>query len=230
MRVAALYDVHGNVHALEAVLAEIDVERIVFGGDLASGPFPRETIELAQSLPNAVFVRGNADELATPAMDEAAEKGRRWVEGQLSQEQLRWLAALPFQATFDDTLYVHANPIDVLEVVTQWTPDQELERYRPHIETSQIVTGHVHMQWRRELDGVSWICAGSVGMPYEQEPGAYWALVEDGQADFHRTDYDVDRAADAVRRSGHPLAHELAEENVRRVPSQDEVRAFFAQL
>src|SRR5437588_6539142 len=178
MRVAALYDVHGNVHALEALLGEVEADRIVFGGDLASGPFPRETIELAQSLPDAVFVRGNADELASPAMDAASDDGRRWVEDQLSEEQIEWLATLPFAATFDDTLYVHANPVDVFEVVTQWTPDEELARYRPHIETRQIVIGHVHMQWQRELGGVRWICAGSVGMPYEEEPGAYWTLVE----------------------------------------------------
>ena len=111
MRVAALYDVHGNLPALEAVLSDVERENadaIVFGGDIASGPMPRETIELVRSIDDAVFVRGNADRLETPANQEG-EAGRLWIKQQLDDEQIAWLADLDFSAVLDDTLYVHAT-------------------------------------------------------------------------------------------------------------------------
>jgi len=222
MKIAALYDVHGNVHALEAVLAECeDADVVLFGGDIAAGPFPRETVELARSVLNARFVRGNADE-GTAMPDEIA----RWTKAQLEQEEVEWLGGLPWSQTLDDTLYVHANPID-FGIVTQWTPDAELERYLVEIDTPRIVTGHVHMQWTRELDGVRWTCAGSIGMPYEAEPGAYWTLVDGGDVSFRHTDYDRERAAAAIRTSGYPVKG-FAEENVLAVPTRNEARAFFA--
>src|SRR4051794_18591139 len=96
MKVAALYDVHGNVHALEAVLAEVDADVVLFGGDLVSGPFPRETIELARSLSNAQFVLGNADVFSGPSLSPESDVALRWVEAQLSTEDVAWLANLPF--------------------------------------------------------------------------------------------------------------------------------------
>lgn len=230
MRIAALYDVHGNAPALDAVLAEIGGERCdvtLFGGDIASGPLPRETVELVRSTPNATFVLGNADVLASPAMDARWEAARRWVERQLDSEQIEWLASLPFSASYDDTLFVHANPRDVEAPFHEWTPQSDFEEYAEGVTESRIVTGHVHMQWERRVGARRWICAGSVGMPYEDAPGAYWALLEDGEPTFRRTEYDLERAADAVRSSGHPMADEIADENVLRVPSRDEAHAFF---
>jgi predicted phosphodiesterase len=209
LRVAALCDVHGNLPALEAVLAEVEADAVVFGGDLASGPFPAETIALARSLPNAVFVRGNADELASPAIDAEADAARRWVERQLDDERIEWLATLPFSAVIDDTLYVHANPLNVGDVVTELTPDEELARYLRGVEQARVVTGHIHLQFRRRLGGIEWIGAGSVGYPYEDELGAYWALVTADDVEFRRTDYDFDGAAAAIVASGHPRAPAL---------------------
>jgi predicted phosphodiesterase len=207
MRVAALYDVHGNVHALEAVLADVgDVDVILFGGDLGSGPFPAETIELARSLPKARFVRGNADVLASPTMDPDADNARRWVERQLDEERIEWLATLPFSQVVDDTLYVHANPVDVDRVVTELTPAEEVAAYLEDVAERRIVTGHVHLQFRRVVQGFEWIGAGSVGYPYEDEPGAYWALVTPDDVEFCRTEYDQERLRDAISRSGHPRA------------------------
>src|SRR5262245_22407187 len=114
MVVAALYDVHGNVQALEAVLADVgEVDVVLFGGDIASGPFPRETLALVRALPNAVCVRGNADELLTlDGFPENAAAARRWVAAQIGEDGVAWLANLPFSWSADDTLYVHANPVD----------------------------------------------------------------------------------------------------------------------
>jgi predicted phosphodiesterase len=225
VKVAALYDVHGNVHALEAVLAETgDVDIVLFGGDLASGPFPAETIEIARSLPNASFVRGNADVLASPAIDPAADNARRWVERQLDDERIEWLAALPFSYVVDDTLYVHANPVDVERVVTELTPADEVAAYLEGVAERRVVTGHVHLQFRREVGAVEWIGAGSVGYPYEDEPGAYWAFVTPDDVEFRRTEYDQERLRDAISRSGHPRAAAMFAAR----PTRREALAFLA--
>jgi predicted phosphodiesterase len=209
LKVAALYDVHGNVHALEAVLAEVDADVVLFGGDLASGPFPAETIELARSLPDARFVRGNADVLASPTYDAEADAARRWVERQLDEERIAWLATLPFSAVFDDTLYVHANPRNVEDVVTELTPGDDVARYLDGVTESRVVTGHVHLQFTRHVGRVDWIGAGSVGYPYEDEPGAYWALLTPDEVEFRCTEYDYESCRVAIESSGHPRAAAL---------------------
>lgn len=229
MKIAALYDVHGNVHALEAVLAEVDADIVLFGGDLASGPFPRETVDLARSLDSAEFILGNADDLATPNPAYPGWETRRlWALERLGADRLEWLISRPFSWSMDDTLYVHANPRDVEGVVTEWTPEEEVESYLAGVRESTIVSGHVHMQWERRVESVRWLCAGSVGMPYEDAPGAYWTLLDGDSFEFRRTEYDLERAAAAIRASGHPNGEELAAENVLQVPSRLEAKAFLA--
>jgi diadenosine tetraphosphatase ApaH/serine/threonine PP2A family protein phosphatase len=225
LKTAALYDVHGNVLALEAVLAEVDtvgVDRIVFGGDIASGALPRETVELAQSVENALFVLGNADVLASPSMSDEWDVARRWVEEQLDDEQVSWLANLPFSQVVDDVLYVHATPQDYETVITDLTTDEKLAGVLSGVEQPLVVAGHTHMQLDRRVGDRRFVNAGSVGMPYEAEPGAYWALVDGSDVEFRRTEYDLERAAERVRASGHPMAAELADENVLKVPSRAE--------
>ena len=230
MRIAALYDVHGNVPALEAVLAEVEregVDEIVFGGDIASGPLPRETIELVRDLPNARFVRGNADRLSSPAMSPEWDEAGRWVERKLDDEQIAWLAELPFSVVLDDTLYVHATPQDDETVITELTSDERLAELLAGVEQRRVVAGHTHMQLRRPVGDIEFVNAGSVGMPYEAEPGAYWALLDRDELEFRRTDYDREAAAERIRSSGHPLADMLASENVLAVPSRAEALAAF---
>jgi putative phosphoesterase len=228
MRVAALYDVHGNLPALEAVLADVErtsVDAIVFGGDIASGPMPRETVELVRSL-DAVFVRGNADQLDSPAMSPEWDDARRWVEGQLDDEQIAWLANLQFSAVLEDTLYVHATPQDVETIVTELTPDERLAELLAGVEQSRVVAGHTHMQLDRIVGSIRFVNAGSIGMPYEARPGAYWAILGE-EVEFRRTEYDLERAAEAIRATGHPLREDLASENVLVVPSRREALAAF---
>jgi predicted phosphodiesterase len=207
VRVAALYDVHGNVHALEAVLADVgDVDVVLFGGDLAHGPWPAETVELARSLPNVLFVRGNADELASPTGSAEADAARRSTERRLGAERVEWLAALPFSQSIDDTLYVHANPRNVFDVVTELTPDDEIAAFLEGVEETRVVTGHIHLQFTRRVAGVEWIGAGSVGYPYEDDVGAYWALLAPGALEFRRTDYDYGALLEAIGSLGNPRA------------------------
>jgi predicted phosphodiesterase len=228
VRVAALYDVHGNVHALEAVLAEAgDADVFLFGGDLASGPFPRETIERARELPNAEFVLGNADVLSSPVPPQW-EEARRWVEQQLDEEQIAWLASLPFSWSADDTLYVHANPVDYDAIVTERTSVGRVLELLAGVTERRVVTGHIHIQYEREVDGTDWVGAGSVGMPYADRPGAYWAMVTQDGVEFRRTDYDLEHAAAAIRDSGYPGADEFAAENVLTCPTAEEALAVFS--
>jgi len=228
MRVAALYDIHGNLPALEAVLAEVEregVDAIVIGGDIASGPpQPREVVELVRSLPTAHCIRGNADRLRDREL--AGEEGLEWLFGQLGEEQVEWLVSLPFSAVLDDTLYVHATPQDDVTVVTEITTDEKLAGLLGEVEQSRVVAGHTHMQLERQVGEKLFVNAGSVGWPYEGRTGAYWALVDDAVS-FRRTDYDLERAAALVRRSGHPRADEIAAENILESAPRAEAIAVF---
>ena len=221
MRVAALYDVHGNVHALEAVLADLrreGIDAIVFGGDVLHGPFPRETLELARSV-DATWIRGNCER--QPA--EPDQPTGTWVFEQLPPEEWDRLAALPVSTELDGVCYCHATPTDDMPTITDATPDEELERLLAGTDAHLVVGGHTHMQQRRGR----YANAGSVGMPYEPAPGAYWAIVS-GDVEFRRTEYDLEAAAAAIRATSYPLAEELAAENVLAVPSRDEAIAAFS--
>ena len=209
-----------------------DVERegidvVLFGGDLAWGPFPRETVDLARSVRDVEFVRGNADEMSAIA---TTDPRRVFVADSLDDERIEWLESRPFSWSADDTLYVHANPRDTETPYFEWSSEETLAEALSDVTESRVVSGHVHMQSNRKVGDKEWTCAGSVGYPYEDEPGAYWAMLIDGKREFRRTEYDLERAAAAVRASGHPMADELAAENIVRVPSRDEARAFFEPL
>ena len=210
MRVAALYDVHGMPWALEAVLAELDADAIVFGGDLVWGPYPRETLALIRSQ-EARIVRGNTDR----------DPGE-WVESQLSEEELRWLEELPQSVSVDDVFYCHATPRSDEEIVTPETPDELLEEMLAGVDERLVVGGHTHMQQRRGR----YVNAGSVGMPYEGEVAAFWAVIGD-DADFRKTPFDVERAVAEVRRSDWPLAATFADENLLQSPTRAEATAQF---
>jgi putative phosphoesterase len=230
MRVAALYDVHGNLPALEAVLRDVQAEEvdvILFGGDLVDGIFPRETLERARSLPSAQFVRGNTDRFPESVKDPDWDAALRWIETQLEDEQIAWLAGLPFSVVLGDTLYVHATPQDDETVVTELTTDERFAEVLAGVEQRRVVAGHTHMQLERQVGAVLFVNPGSVGMPYEERPGAYWALLDDDAIQFRRSDYDLEAAAARFRESGHPLGRVLAEENLLQVPTRAEALASF---
>jgi len=216
LRVAALYDIHGNLSALEAVLAEVEregVDAIVIGGDIASGPpQPREVVELVRSLPNVHCIRGNADRLFDEEF--AGDEGLGWLLERIDDEQARWLASLPFSVVLDDALYVHATPLDDTTIVTELTTDEKLEGLLREVEQPRVVAGHTHMQLERRVGEKLFVNAGSVGWPYEGTPGSYWAILDRDRVELRRTDYDRERAAELVRTSGHPRAEEIAAENI----------------
>ena len=206
MRVAALYDVHANVPALEAVLADVERERvdtIVFGGDLTWGPEPSEALTIVRSLPHARFVRGNCD-----------REPDEWERSRLSAEDVAFLQGLPESVELDAVLYCHATPRSDEEIVTPATSDEDLAEILEGVGQQAIIVGHTHMQQDRQIGTVRFVNAGSVGLPYEGELAAFWALVDDGEIELRKTSLEVDRVAAAFRRSDWPRAEELLRENV----------------
>jgi putative phosphoesterase len=228
VRVAALYDIHGNLPALEAVLAEVEregVDAIVVGGDIVAGPpQPREAVELVRSLPDAHCIRGNADRLFDDEF--AGDEGLAWLLERLDGEQARWLAGLPFSVVLGDTLYVHATPVDDTTIVTELTTDEKLAGLLAGVEQRRVVAGHTHMQLERRVGETLFVNAGSVGRPYEGRTGAYWAILDDG-VELRRTEYDLEQAARLVRASGHPRAEEIAAENIVVSPPREEALEVF---
>ena len=243
MRIAAIYDIHGNLPALEAVLREIERERpdlIVVGGDVAAGPMPRPTIERLMALgPQAHFVRGNADREMVAAFDgqppdpglpQAAKDQIAWSVGQLDRAHRDFLAGFTPPATFPveglgDAVFCHGSPRDEDEIITAATTDERLGRILAAVSQALVVCGHTHMQFDRRLGDTRVVNAGSVGMPYG-EPGAFWVLLGP-TVSLRRTEYDLEDAAERIRAGGYPWADDFAENNMRHPASADEVAALF---
>ena len=189
-QVAALYDIHGNLAALEAVLAEVpDDATIVVGGDIcAGGEQPSETLARLRGLGDPVaWLRGNADRELFPGEDglaplEFLEEAR----SKLSEEEIEFLHELPTTQRIGDVLYCHASPRNDLDIFTERTPEERIAFLFDGLGVATVVCGHTHMQYERTVAGVRVINAGSVGAPYEEEPGAYWLL----DLAHRRTPYD----------------------------------------
>jgi predicted phosphodiesterase len=234
--VAALYDIHANIHALEAVLSELQglpVDLIVVGGDVAAGPFPAETLDRLLAFPGPVrFVLGNADrsliDPPEPEEDDAWVQGAIWCAARLTQGHLDLLASFEPVVEVDippmgTVLFCHGSPRSDEEIITKATPEEALADALDGVTAGVVVCGHTHMQFDRMVDSIRVINAGSVGMPYEARPGAYWALLGGPDVDLRRTDYDFEAAASAIGATDWPPAQEFALENVRTVPHPDEV-------
>lgn len=178
--VAALYDIHGNLTALEAVLAEVpDDATIVVGGDIcAGGEQPSETLARLRGLGDrVVWLRGNADRELHPGEEGLApadflEKAR----SELSGEEIEFLYSLPPTQRIGDVLYCHASPRNDMDIFTERTPEERIAPLFEGLDVPTVVCGHTHSQFERTVGGVLVVNAGSVGMPYEEEPGAYWLL------------------------------------------------------
>jgi putative phosphoesterase len=188
--VAALYDIHGNLPALEAVLAEVPGDAtIVVGGDVcAGGEQPSATLARLRELGGrVVWVRGNSDRELAPgeeglAPPEVVEEAR----SKLSAEEIDFLYGLPESQRVGDVLYCHASPRNDVDIFTERTPEERIAFLFAGLDVSTVVCGHTHTQYERSVGGVRVVNAGSVGMPYEEEPGAYWLL----DLVHRRTPYD----------------------------------------
>jgi putative phosphoesterase len=218
MLVAGLYDIHGNLPALDAVLVDVDslgVDRIVVGGDSASGPMPVETFERLRER-DALFIRGNADRIrdVESGRSEAFRHTRAWVAELLGDERVDFLAALPLDLTLElgvgRVRFCHGAPGSDTITITRLTPDERLRELLGGVEEQVVVVGHTHVQFDRVVDGIRVVNAGSVGRPYDAEPAAYWALLGEG-VELRRTDYDLESAASAIAATGYPFVEEALE-------------------
>jgi predicted phosphodiesterase len=236
MAVAALYDVHGNLPALDAALGEIDADEILVGGDLVLGPMPSECLERLRAL-GATFIRGNTDRAVAGGVgdDDPWIERIRWVREQLTDEQLAFLRGWPHPRTLEveglgAVLFCHGSPRSDEEILTAMTPPKRLDPMLDGVREEIIVCGHTHIQFDRRLGDRRLVNAGSVGMPYEGEAGiACWALLGP-DVELLRTHYDAEAAAEAIRATDYPDAGEFVREYVLAPASAEEATAYFERL
>jgi predicted phosphodiesterase len=204
-----LFDIHGNIPAIERVIEQADdegINRWLLGGDYGTpSPWPLETLDRLKQLPNATWIRGNGERwLREPPRDRPeVMESYAIFSGHLPEEVVDWLYALPPQAELDGVLYVHGSPLsDVESFAPQPEPDEE--RLLAGMHDRQVVFGHSHQQFRRPgPDGTELLNPGSAGMPLDGDTRSAWAVrYDDGQFEFRRTEYDNQRAADAYRKLG----------------------------
>lgn len=232
MRLAVLSDVHGNIHALDAVLAHIgqqDVDLILCLGDLVGyGAFPNEVAQTIRER-NIPAIRGNYDDgvgFDKPECGcaykqaEERERGDRslaWTKAQVTDRNRRYLAALPdsiaLRVMGHILRFVHGSPRRINEYLFQDRPDESLKHALGGEPATALFFGHTHLPYHRVVDGTHFVNVGSAGKPKDGDPRAGYVLVEvtgDGlQAEFVRVAYDVAAAAAAIRATD--LPHYFAE-------------------
>jgi putative phosphoesterase len=245
MRVAALYDIHGNLPALEAVLHDIrqaDVDHVVVGGDVIPGPMPHETLACLLDLDVPVqFIQGNGDRevlaqirgTGTGAVPEQFREVMRWVAQQLRPEYEQLLASWPKTVRVEirglgEVLFCHATPRNDAEVFTRLTPEDRLLPVFEGLNVPVVICGHTHMQFDRTIGKVRVVNAGSVGMPFG-EPGAYWLLLGP-TVEFRHTPYDLTTAAERIRDTNYPQAQEFAAHNILKPPTEGEILKMFSKV
>ena len=245
MRIAAIYDIHGNLPALDAVLADVrraGADRIVVGGDVLPGPMPRETLDRLIDLDVPLdYIRGNGDRATLEQMTAGSVTNVpapyrdvfRWVAEQLGPEHQRLLASWPAMRRdhvdgIGDVLFCHATPRNDTEIFTRETPEEALRVVFADANAALVVCGHTHMQFDRVVNGIRVVNAGSVGMPFGQ-PGAYWVLLGP-TVELRHTAYDLQEAARIVRAARYPQAEEFASRNILEPPGETEMLATFGRV
>ena len=235
MRVAALYDIHANLPALQAVLEQVrrvGADQIVVGGDVLPGPMPRETLERLLDLDIPVhFIYGNGEVAVLHAMagrelagvPEVYQPSIRWTAAQVHDHQ-RTLSAWPMTLQLEipglgGVLFCHATPRNEDECFTRLTPDDRLLPIFDGLTASLVVCGHTHMQFDRMVGKTRVINAGSVGMPFGRT-GADWLLLN-SHVQFRHTSYDMDDAAERIRQTQYPQASTFVEQYVRHSPDKE---------
>ena len=237
MRIAALYDIHGNLPALEAVLEDVQaaaVDLLIVGGDVLPGPMPRETMACLHDVnipARYIFGNGDREVLAQLAgiqttLPEQFRASVRWSGEQLSKDQQELIKDWPAQLHVDvpglgEVLFCHATPRNDTEIFTRLTPEDRLLAIFEPAGASVVVCGHTHMQFDRTIGRARVVNAGSVGMPYA-DPAAYWLLLGPG-VELRRTSYDLERAAERVRATSYPQAREFADNDILHPRSEREM-------
>jgi putative phosphoesterase len=236
--IAVLADVHGNLPALRAVLAEVDAEGvdvIVVAGDVVGGPQPREVLDLLAARPERVlWVAGNAEREAVRVWDGASPaegppgRAARWSADRLDRRRRDALASWPIRVSVGGVCVCHGSPRRDDEILTRATPDDALRDALTGVAEPVVAGGHTHQQVHRApADAPAYVNAGSVGMPYEGRPGAFWLLLRDGVPEHRRTDLDVDEVAAELRATGYPDVEDMLRESLLDPVDADRVTALF---
>ena len=244
IKVAAFYDIHANLFALEAALREVrdaGVDLVVVGGDVLPGPMPRETLACLMALEIPVrFIRGNGDRVVAAHLtggdnSEVPEPFREaiyWTAQQLDENQRHAIAQWPPACELDlaglgHTLFCHATPRNDTETFTRITAEERLTPVFGAVDASVIVCGHTHMQFDRTVAGRRVVNAGSIGMPFAAPRGAYWLLLG-AEVQLRRTEYHFEKAAAHVRATAYPQAETLAVRYIIDPPAEVESLKMFA--
>jgi putative phosphoesterase len=222
--VAALCDIHGNLPALDAVLADPAFARadvVVIGGDVVAGPMPAEVLDrLGQVELPIRWIRGNADREVVASFDrgdtdasvhpdDPAARADAFPASRISRAQRDLLAGFEDVVSLEGALFCHGSPRNDNEIITVFTPPERLAPMLEGVDEPLVVCGHTHHQFELRAGDQQVVNAGSVGMPYQGDAAAFWLLVEDGEHELRRTDIDVDAVAAAIRASGYPDAEDL---------------------
>ena len=245
MPVAAIYDIHANLPALEGVLEDIrraKADRIVVGGDVLPGPMPRETMQCLLGLEIPVqFIHGNGDRevlarmrgIETGGVPEKFRGVIDWTAQQLQPEHEQLLAAWPSTLQLDidglgSVLFCHATPRNDTEIFSRTTPEDRLLPVFAGVQANVVVCGHTHMQFDRKVGATRVLNAGSVGMPFG-EPGADWLLL-DPDVRFQHTHYELAQAAERIRKTAYPQAEDFAQHNILQPPTEKDMLEAFSRV
>jgi predicted phosphodiesterase len=200
---ALLYDVHGNLPALEAVLEDAHragADRWLLGGDYAAfGGWPLEAVERLQQLDDAVWIRGNTERWLADDSELLADAPQRpaleAARDALGEQAVAWLSALREGVTLAEGVFCHASPLNDMESFgTEEQPGEE--RLLSGAKGPRIVFGHTHVQFTRtRADGTELVNPGSVGMPLDGDHRAAYALIAGNAVQLRRVAYDHEAAA-----------------------------------
>jgi putative phosphoesterase len=228
MRVAVVSDVHGNLTALDAVVADlkqVGPDVIVHGGDLVgSGARSAEVVDRIRDL-NWPGVYGNAEEMLwnpgrvseyfrAPALQRWLEIVSRTITatvGTLGEERLNWLRALPEYWIDNDLTVLHARPGDCWRSPMANATDEDLVTTYGGLGTRRVLYGHIHQPYVRRLPSFTLANSGSVSLSYDGDPRAAYAIVDDGQITIRRVEYDIEREVAAIFERHSPDAEWLAD-------------------
>ncbi len=230
MRLAIVSDIHGNMTALEAVIADLEhrgVDRVVHGGDLVLGGCqPVEVIDAVRELGWPGIV-GNTDELLWRPEEHAVQARRapkldallrllfnHWApatRAQIGEQRLGWLRDMPTDYRADDLALVHASPEDLWRAPSPDASDEELEHTYLAFGARITVYGHIHRPFVRRLGTAVIANSGAVGSPFDGDPRASYLLLDDGRAQVVRVQYDVARETRVLMHSNYPDAARIAE-------------------
>jgi predicted phosphodiesterase len=215
VNVLALYDVHGNIDALDAVLADPRAARpdvVVVGGDTVPGPFAGETLSRLEALSAPMhWVRGNgerevAEAIGAPAAapDDWAARTAAITAAELGDDRALALGELALTVQVDGVLFCHASPRRDDEMLTRLSRPERWEQALAGVPAALVVAGHTHQQDDRLIGDVRFVNAGSVGLPYEGDGAARWLWIADGEPELRQTAYDAAGAGARILDAGWP--------------------------